>query len=254
MSDIGRYRKLYARLWRHPGFAELSDGEKILALYLLTGPQTNRLGLYCLSVATAAEDLGTLPGTLTKRLVKVCLTFKWLFDSRARVLYVPSWFKWNPPENVNVMKGSLKDLNEIPPCGLVDAFARNHEALPQTLHETFIEGLRQRLPKGMPTQEQEAVTVAETGKQKLALTPEKQRALRTALAERTEDKNSIEEKHLKVARDAVLLTNDRAPMEELLNAFGGVARHEQVTYTKGQATKALSSVLMDRGQLRAVGA
>ena len=56
MSDVGRYRKVYARLWRHPGFANLNEGEKVLALYLLTGPQTNRLGLYCLSVATAAED------------------------------------------------------------------------------------------------------------------------------------------------------------------------------------------------------
>jgi hypothetical protein len=61
-----RYRKLYRRLWRHPGFLELSDGEKVLAFYLLTGPQTNRLGLYVFSIATAAEDLGTVSGSFTK--------------------------------------------------------------------------------------------------------------------------------------------------------------------------------------------
>jgi hypothetical protein len=57
MSDLGRYRKLYIRLWRHPGFLSLTDAEKVLALYLLTGPPTNRLGLYTLSIATAAEEL-----------------------------------------------------------------------------------------------------------------------------------------------------------------------------------------------------
>lgn len=154
MSDVGRFRKLYTRLWRHPGFVGLTDGEKVLALYVLTGPQSNRLGLYVLSIATAAEDLGTVPETLKKRLVTVCQTFGWLFDGRSRVVFIPSYWKWNPPDNVNVVKGSLKDLNEIPPCGLVDAFARNIETLPVTLHETFLEGLRQRLPKPSPNQDQ----------------------------------------------------------------------------------------------------
>ena len=38
MSDIGRYRKLYTRLWLHLGFVALTDAEKVVALYLLTGP------------------------------------------------------------------------------------------------------------------------------------------------------------------------------------------------------------------------
>jgi hypothetical protein len=154
MSDYGRYRKVFIRLWRHPGFLSLNEGERNLTLYLLTGPQTNRCGLYVLSIATAAEDLGTVSETITKRLARVCETFGWLFDKRSRVLFIPSWFRFNPPENVNVMKGSLKDLNEIPPCGLLDAFGQNLETLPETLRETFVEGLRQRLPKGMPNQEQ----------------------------------------------------------------------------------------------------
>lgn len=154
MSDLGKYRKLYVRLWRHPGFLSLTDSEKVLAIYLLTGPQTNRLGLYTFSLATAAEDLGTVPETLKKRLVRVCQTVGWLFDARARVFYIPSFWKWNPPENANVVKGSLKDLNEIQPCALVDAFARNIETVPETLRETFLEGLRQRLPQGSPNQYQ----------------------------------------------------------------------------------------------------
>jgi hypothetical protein len=150
MSDLGRYRKLYARLWRHSGFTSLTTLEKTIVFYLLTGPQTNRLGLYVLSISTAAEDLGTLPKSFAKGLRRVCETLSWQFDSKARVLYIPSWFKWNPPENANVVKGSLKDLNEIPPCDLVDAFARNIETIPVTLREGFIEGLRKGLPNGLP--------------------------------------------------------------------------------------------------------
>ena len=93
-NDLGRYRKLYIRLWRHPGFRALTDGEKVLALYLLCGPQTNRLGIYNLSIATAAEDLETLPQTLSKRLATVCQTFNWPFDKGSRVIWIPSWFKW----------------------------------------------------------------------------------------------------------------------------------------------------------------
>ena len=159
---LGRYRKIYARLWRHPGFVSLSDGEKIVALYVLTGPQSNRLGLINLSVSTAAEDLGNDPRTFTKRLERVCETFHWCFDCGARVLYIPSWFRWNPPENINVMKGNLKDLNEIHHSALVEAFARNLDAVPETLRQTFVEGLRERYPQRSLTQYQETVSVTES--------------------------------------------------------------------------------------------
>jgi hypothetical protein len=66
------------------------------------------------------------------------------------------------------MKGSLKDLNEIPPCGLVDAFARNIGTVPETLHQTFLEGLRQRLPKGIPNQDQYQEAVSGKQDQKLS--------------------------------------------------------------------------------------
>lgn len=232
MSDRGRYRKVYARLWRHPGFGSLSEGEKVLALYLLTGPQTNRLGLYVLSVATAAEDLRTVSETVKKRLVNVCQAFGWLFDGRSRVLYIPSWFKWNPPENANVVKGSLKDLNEIPPSGLVDAFARNLEHLPQTLHETFIEGLQQRLPRSLSIQEQYQYQDQEQKQE-----------------HKPKTRSSIEDKHVEVAREAVRLTSNRSTLDELVDAFGHVAQREKLDFTRGQAQVAINLVLTEHGKV-----
>ena len=160
MSDVGRYRKLFPRLWRDPDFRRLKPSTRELVLYLLSGPQTNSIGLFHFSVATAAEDLGVSVDTLRKGLADIGTTFDWRFDAEARVFYIPSWWRWNEPENPNVLKGNLKALSEIPPCGLVDAFSRNLETLPETLHETFIEGCTIRLSKRPPNQEQEHLSGA----------------------------------------------------------------------------------------------
>jgi hypothetical protein len=85
VSEIGRYRRLYPRLWRHPGFIGLTKSGRELALYLLTGPQTNRLGIFHLSVATASEDLNVAVETIRKGLADITATFGWTFDASARV-------------------------------------------------------------------------------------------------------------------------------------------------------------------------
>jgi hypothetical protein len=233
------------RLWCHPGFLALAEGERILVFYLLAGPLTNRLGLFKLSLATAAEDLLTTPETLKKRLADVCVTFGWLFDDRARVFYIPSWFKWNPPENVNVMKGSLKDLNEIPPCALVDAFARNIETLPETPHQTFLEGLRQRLPKGIRTQKQYQEAVAETESEGTG-----------AARPRAKNKNGFDDKNNDDARSATLLavgtetlkmTNPNGPFNELIDALKNVGLQKGIpAISTSEATVALNAALAER--------
>jgi hypothetical protein len=157
MSDdvVGRYGRLYARIWRHPGFRKLTQAEQRLTLYLLTGPQKNRIGLFYFVMSTAAEDLATGLDTLRKGLVNVCVTFGWCFDADARVFYIPSWWRFNRPENENVWKGNLKDVNEIPECALLDAFAANLTYVPANVQGTFTETLRERLTKRPPIQDQD---------------------------------------------------------------------------------------------------
>ena len=237
MSDQGRYRKLFTRLWRHPGFVALTEAEQNLALYVLTGPQTNRIGLYVLSPATAAEDLGTTPETLKKRLVNVCGTFGWSFDAVARVFYIPSWWRWNPPENVNVMKGNLKDLNDIPPCGLVDAFARNLETLPQTLHETFLEGLRQRLPK--PSRNQEPYQGTESVRQ------EQEPSALCAVAD-NEDIPTPNARHVAIAREVTANAPRHSRTDYLIDAFQDQCRHQKVETSRLEAVAALTAARAGR--------
>src|SRR5262245_54981832 len=109
-TSAGRYRKLYPRIWSNQEFLALTENERLLAIYLIAGPQQNRIGLCRVSPGAAAEDLGLTSGTFRARFNRVLKAFGWHFDVSHRVLWIPSWWKFNAPENPNQMKGVLADL------------------------------------------------------------------------------------------------------------------------------------------------
>lgn len=153
-----RYRKIDPRIWTDEKFRKLKADEQRIALYVLTA-QTNRVGLFSFSPGKACEDLGTLPQTFQKGFQKVCQTLHWEWDSEARVLYLPTWWKYNQPENSNNMIGNLKDLDDLPETPLLERFSSNRTYLFEALSETFTQTLAkrypQRSPKRSPSQEQE---------------------------------------------------------------------------------------------------
>lgn len=237
----GRYRKLFPRLWRHPGFRALSEKAQLLTLYLLAGPQTNRIGLFHFSAATAAEDLDTTVETIKKGLGDVASTFGWTFDAVARVVYIPSWWKWNAPENTNVLKGNLKDLNEVPPSGLTGAFARNIGTLDQTFHQTFIEGLRLRLPERPPIQDQDQDQKQEQEPALRAVAPSPSRK------PKPHDDNVRLRQLLSLAHDALKHSTKDASVDQILDAFGWCARQRNVTdYTRAEALEVVNVALAER--------
>jgi hypothetical protein len=254
VSDIGRYRKVFPRIWRHPGFQQLPKSARELALYLLTGPQTSRIGLFHFSVATAAEDLGVGVETLRKGLADITTTFGWHFDAGARVFYIPSWWRWNPPENENVLKGNLKDLSEIQPSGVVDAFTRNLETLPSTLHQTFVECCRIRLPQPSSTQEQYQGAQQESGSGAREPRPRVRRSGNVhpiGKAEAGTDRSIAMDG---VVRALMHVTDAGADLDYLLNAFGEIALRDSATkdYTKSEALAALNRASLPTGK-RAAG-
>jgi uncharacterized phage protein (TIGR02220 family) len=155
---MGRYRKIDPRFWKDEKIVQLSPEEKLVALYIFTG-QSNRIGLFTFSPGEAAEDVGTLPQTFGERFGNVCRTLNLGWDEPYRVLYIPTWWKYNPPENSNNVIGNLKDLDDVPNSHLVDLFAKNLDYLAENLHVTFTQTLAkrypQRYPERSPTQEQE---------------------------------------------------------------------------------------------------
>lgn len=132
--DKRRYRKIFTRLWRNPEFADLLDGEKLLALYVLSGPQANRIGLFRFSIGEAAEDLGLTVKVVTARLTAICKAFGWVFDTQSRVLWIPTWWVWNDPkENLKAFQGALTDLNDVPKTPLIARFCHNLAGIPASM-------------------------------------------------------------------------------------------------------------------------
>jgi hypothetical protein len=155
---MSRYRKIDPRIWTDEKFRRLTADEQRVALYILTA-QSNRIGLFSFSPGKACEDLGTLPPTFRKGFLKACQTLNWEWDAKARVLYLPTWWKYNPPENVNNVIGNLKDLEDLPETPLQERFSTNTTYLSEGFIETFTQTLAkrypQRSPKRSPSQEQE---------------------------------------------------------------------------------------------------
>lgn len=159
-EDRRRYRKIYVRLWRNPDFRKFRSDDKVMTMYLLSGPQTNRLGLYHVNAGGAADDLGWTLKKIRKHREHVCATFNWSFDEAANVIFIPSWWDFNDVrENLKVLQGALADLTEVPSSPLITSFLTNLQYIPSTLHYLF-EGLSRKraIPESKPisgTQEQE---------------------------------------------------------------------------------------------------
>jgi hypothetical protein len=137
LSSQGRYRKLHVKLWADSDFRALSDLERNVYFYGLAGPQTNRLGFYRLSLAQMAEDLDRALDSVTPAFGRVCATFGWQFDNQVRVLWLPDWWRYNAPENPNVLKGALNDLSEVPCSVLLDQFLANVADLEPAYRQHF---------------------------------------------------------------------------------------------------------------------
>ena len=246
MNDVGRYRLVYPRLWRHPGFRQLSRSSRELALYLLAGPQSNRLGVFHLSVATAAEDLNASADTIRKGLADVAGTFGWLFDSRAGVFYIPSWWRWNRPQNPKHLQGNLKDLNEIAPSELVEAFARNLGTLPDTFHQTFLEGIARRLLERPANQN---LDLDLNQKQKHG-----RRATRGIDGVNPSSGQPVSDRQVEIARKTLTFEDAGRPIEHLQDAFINIARSEGIRdCTAAQARSALAIALSEHRLRKVAG-
>lgn len=242
MSEVGRYRRAYPRLFRHPQFKALSPTVRLLVTYLLWGPQSNRIGLFYMSVNTAAEDMKAGADTVRNGIADICEAYGWMFDAVAGVFYIPTWWRWNDPGSPKILQGNLKDLSEIPPCGLVETFAQNMRYLSPNLHATFLECIAIRIPKGTPTQYQyQEQNQKQEQEQRAPRGFERKKSLRAVGAEPSNQLVSI-------ARETLKLTNPNAKIEELTEAFRHVSQGKAAGATRTDIEAALAVALSERRQ------
>lgn len=139
-----KFRKVDPRFWDDEKVTAMSNVEQLITLYLITSPQSNRIGFHKFSIAAGAESLRMNPETFREHFANVIGALGWRYDDRARVLYLPTWWKYNRPENPNVLRGNLDDLHDLPQSDLLHEFTSNIRYLEGTLGQTFRETLAKR--------------------------------------------------------------------------------------------------------------
>ncbi len=164
-TPTARYRRVCPRVWRDEKFATLSPVQKLVFLYAITA-QSNRVGLFRFSPAMACEDLGLPIDEFREAFQAVRQSFGWGWDEANRVLFLPNWWRYNPPENPNTLKGAFADLAELPRTSLSERFAQVTTPLIERFKVPLPEGfgnhtpnvpggLAKPYPQPCPNQEQE---------------------------------------------------------------------------------------------------
>ena len=147
-----KYRKVDPRFWRDERVRPLSAHDKLVALYLFTA-QCNRIGCYSFSPGRACEDM-CLP-RLPTHVRHVVTALGWEWDETAGVVYLPTWWRYNQPENPSVLIGVLADIDDVPDSPLVTRFCANTKYLDASLLHTWSTRLPTHVPTHQAHQEQE---------------------------------------------------------------------------------------------------
>lgn len=111
------YGQIQTCFWTDPDIQALTDQEKLLATYLLTGPHSNGIGCYRLPDGYILADLGWSPAMVSKGFANLSEMVPKGFAYRCTATFfvvIPSFLKWNPIANANVAAARAKEFDTIP--------------------------------------------------------------------------------------------------------------------------------------------
>ena len=129
MANLSRRlnARVCPRIWKDEKFEQLAPTDKLVTLYILTGPHWNTAGLFKISVGELAEDLGIDPAQSRIAVARVCECFDWKFDSHTRMIYLPKWFFYNPIRSAKHARGTGEIVASLGRGPCQTAFRRNRE-------------------------------------------------------------------------------------------------------------------------------
>lgn len=111
------YRKIDPRLWDDEKFIDLLAVEKLLWLYILTGPHTTSLpGLWIVGMGEFVDGLRLEAKYLEKGFARLERMGRLIRNPRVRVIRVPNAPRYNRPDNARVLKSWFKLWSDIPEC------------------------------------------------------------------------------------------------------------------------------------------
>lgn len=142
-----RYAKVSIKFWTDEKILSLSEKTKLLALYLLTSPHSNSLGLYYLPLQYVSADLGfgvkeVMEGIKELEKIQFCI-----YDENTRVVFLPNFLTYNSFQNVNQVKGAVAKLSELPDTVLFKEFRNILENFDDGIYSPLIEAVDNRLKR-----------------------------------------------------------------------------------------------------------
>lgn len=108
------YNIVRPRFWAWAKEQGLSPAAREFALYALTSEHTNGIGCFRLPVAYAADDLGTVPGTVRRTISELAKVGFLRHDEATGWLFIPGFLDHNPIANSNVGKSLVPFVQAVP--------------------------------------------------------------------------------------------------------------------------------------------
>lgn len=108
------YGKVRAQFWDDESLRELSIEANYLALYLITSRHTNAIGCFRLPIAYILNDTRLDKKALEKALAELRSVGYAIPCERLPWIYIPNFLRHNPPENPNVWRKCVKELETVP--------------------------------------------------------------------------------------------------------------------------------------------
>lgn len=129
MQNTPLYRKITNKLALD--IQKWTSAEKVLAYYLLTNKHCNRIGLYEIPLYIGAHENNMRESDYRKAMQKCLDEFRWGFDEKAGVVFIRTFFTWNPPGTWTHLSGALSQLIAVPDTPLIIDFAKVKKQLPE---------------------------------------------------------------------------------------------------------------------------
>lgn len=121
---MAEYGRLYKKFWNSR--RSTPDEAKLLFCYLIANEHANIVGLYRLPLAYVAEDLDWTIPKIERAMEALGHLVE--YDKVSRVIFIPSWFSFNPLASSNHIKRANAELEELPDTYLYQQFYENLEA------------------------------------------------------------------------------------------------------------------------------
>lgn len=156
---MSKYRKIDVRIWNDAKFRDLSHNAKLVFFFLLTHPNMTALGAMRSTLSGLAEELDFELEVFREAFREAFAKGMVKHDSKACLIALPNFIKYNQPESPNVVKAWVNSLDLLPECDLKnDVISLSANALKgysKAFREALPEAFLKTYPKSMPNQEQE---------------------------------------------------------------------------------------------------